>query len=300
MTMMSRLSFLSLALLLATSTQAEVIATPSKLDQRTRSVPYEAMEVYYIKGFYGYFTRIEFAPEETDIIFALGDDAAWTVLSTRNNVLLKPKAEKPDTNMTVITNKRSYNFVLSAEDKPIPGKENAGSKSDQQFLIRFTYPREEAAAEAAKRKAEAEAYNERQRKEREEMEKQLEEYQIGAALRSANNQVVNIDYFGCGADEVLPIAAYDNKTFTFLKFAAGQDIPSFFIIDGFGDESLVNYNVQDDWIVIQRTANEFILRNGKYVGCLVNANRATSRTESGTVSPAVKRRLIPLQGQDKK
>ena len=249
---MRRLVFLSLlSAVLASTTQAEVTASPSRYDHRTRTVNYEPMEVYQIKGFYGYFVRLEFAPDETEIEFALGDEAAWQVRAARNNLLLKPSQKNPDTNMVVITNKRTYNFVLTAEEVPATGTEKSMAKaSDQQFLIRFAYPREAAAQKAQQRKAEEKAYAEKQRKEREEMEKKLREYQVGAALRDANNTVLNTDYFGCGAE-----------------------------------------NVENDWIVIQRTAKEMVLRNGKFVGCLINANRATTRTDSGTVSPQVQRKL---------
>ena len=290
---MRRLVFLSLlSAVLASTTQAEVTASPSRYDHRTRTVNYEPMEVYQIKGFYGYFVRLEFAPDETEIEFALGDEAAWQVRAARNNLLLKPSQKNPDTNMVVITNKRTYNFVLTAEEVPATGTEKSMAKaSDQQFLIRFAYPREAAAQKAQQRKAEEKAYAEKQRKEREEMEKKLREYQVGAALRDANNTVLNTDYFGCGAEEVLPVAAYDNHQFTFLKFPAGSEIPGLYVVDAYGDESLINYNVENDWIVIQRTAKEMVLRNGKFVGCLINANRATTRTDSGTVSPQVQRKL---------
>lgn len=272
--------------------RTEMMPTPSKFDKRTRTVAYEAMEVYKIKGFYGYFTRVEFSPEETEIEYAMGDETAWDAITHRNHLIIKPTKDRPTTNMTVITNKRTYNFILTAEKVPDPTTigEAPLTAEDLQFLITFTYPQEQA----AKRQAENKEYIERQRKEKEEMDKKLKDYQVSAALRDANNNVLNTDYFGCGAEEVLPVAAYDNQQFTFLKFDAGVEIPAVYITDTFGDESLVNYNVQNDWIVIQRTAKEMTLRNGKYVGCLINANRAATRTESGTVSSGVTRKLIPL------
>lgn len=288
---MRNLFLLSLCCTLSFTAHAEVTANPSRYDKRTRSVAYEPLEVYRIKGYYGYFTRLEFAPDETEIEFALGDEEAWMVVSTRNNVLLKPKRPKPDTNMVVITNKRSYNFVLTAEDIPKGDGSSRANKDEQQFLVRFTYPQEEAKERKRQQDAEAKAYAERQKKEKEALDRKLKEYQVGAALRDANNAVMNTDYFGCGAEEVLPSAAYDNHQFTYLKFPPGTEIPSIFVIDTYGDESLINYNVENDWIVIQRTAKEMTLRNGKFVGCLINANRTTNRTESGTISPSVKRTL---------
>lgn len=276
---------------------AEIIAAPSKLDKRTRTVAYDAMQVYKIKGYYGYLTRIEFAPDEKDITYAMGDEEAWAAVTLNNNLLVKPTKPRPATNMTVLTSKRTYNFVLTAESMPDAATigESVPDADDMQFLLRFTYPREERAADAQRRQAENRAYAEKQRKEREEMERKLREYQVSAALQGANNSVLNTDYFGCGAEEALPVAAYDNHKFTFLKFAPGQDIPAIFATDTFGDESLLNYSVEEDWIVLQRVGKEFTLRNGKYVGCLINANRITDRTDSGTVSNKVQRKLIKLK-----
>lgn len=291
--MMLRPFFLSLSVCGMLAAHAEVMPSPSKFDRRTRTVVYEPMEVYKIKGYYGYFTRIEFASDEQEVDFAMGDEEAWDVLAIKNHLLLKPTKNRPTTNMTVITNKRAYNFILTAEQMPDATKigEAPLTVDDQQFLLIFTYPQEVAAKQEADRKAQ----QEKARKEREEMDRKMQEYQVGAALRGANNTVLNTDYFGCGAEEVLPIAAYDNQQFTFLKFAAGADVPAFYVTDSFGDESLVNYNVDGDWIVIQRTAKEMTLRNGKYVGCLINANRAATRTDTGTVSSNVTRKPVKLK-----
>lgn len=251
------------------------------------------MEVYKIKGYYGYFTRIEFSSDEQEVDFAMGDEEAWDVLAIKNHLLLKPTKNRPTTNMTVITNKRAYNFILTAEQMPDATKigEAPLTNDDQQFLITFRYPQEIA----AKREADNKAQQEKARKEKEEMDRKMQEYQVGAALRGANNTVFNTDYFGCGAEEVLPVAAYDNQQFTFLKFPPGVDVPAFYVTDSFGDESLVNYNVEKDWVVIQRTAKEMTLRNGKYVGCLINANRTATRTDTGTVSSNVTRKPVKLK-----
>lgn len=287
-------SLIAVVLVAASSaSRAEMLAEPSRYDPRTRTVAYHPMQVYAIHGYYGYFTRIEFAHEETDLKVALGDEDAWQYVTVDNNLLIKPTAAQPETNMVVISAKRSYNFILSAEILPEAGKKSAAPNGkNQQFLVVFHYPREAAQRAATEQAAKQREYIERNRKEREELAKALEKYKLAKHLKDADNAVVNTDYFGCGAHETLPIAAYDNNQFTYLKFSAGTAIPSFFVRNSLGHESLVNYNVEKDWVVIHRTFDELTLRNGKYTACLVNAERKTQRTKTGTISPNVTRRLI--------
>lgn len=290
-----KLFFFSLLAASCLAAQAETIAKPSTTDPRTRRATYNEMEVYRIIGYYGYLTRIQFAPDETEISFALGDEEAWTTVAAGNSVLIKPSAPKPETNMVIITNKRSYNFVLSAEEPPQIGKQSSAPNGhEQQFLIVFDYPQDRAKDAAEKRAQQARETAEKRKKEEEALKKEIEAYTIGKSLEEAAAKNVNIMYFGCGAAEVLPFAAYDNREFTYLKFAPGQTIPSFFVRNTAGEESLVNYHVENDWVVIQRTFKEMTLRNGTYVGCLINTDYDTTRTNTGTVSNIVHRHLTNI------
>ena len=56
-------------------------------------------------------------------------------------------------------------------------------------------------------------------------------------------------------------------------------------------ESLINFNIERDEVVIHRVAKQFIVRRGQLVGCIVNKafDGGGLRLESGTVSPEVQR-----------
>ncbi|HYG47011.1 MAG TPA: TrbG/VirB9 family P-type conjugative transfer protein [Allosphingosinicella sp.] len=106
-------------------------------DPRFQSVAYVPDQVIVLEGAPGYQFTLELSPDERAETIALGDSSAWQVTPNRRGDLLFVKAiTGAATNMTVITNVRTYNFDLYA-----------GSPSTMAYTVRFTYPPAAAAAE---------------------------------------------------------------------------------------------------------------------------------------------------------
>ena len=76
---------------------------------------YDPSEVVELHGVLGYQLSLEFDPAERIENVAIGDSLGWQVTPNRkaNLLFIKPMSLRPDTNMTVITNLRRYNFQLS-------------------------------------------------------------------------------------------------------------------------------------------------------------------------------------------
>jgi type IV secretion system protein VirB9 len=106
-------------------------------DPRFQSVAYAPDQVILLEGAPGYQITLELSPDERAETIALGDSTAWQVTANRRGDLLFIKAlSGASTNMTVITNVRTYNFDL-----------NAGSPSSMAYTVRFHYPPPAAAEE---------------------------------------------------------------------------------------------------------------------------------------------------------
>jgi type IV secretion system protein VirB9 len=102
-------------------------------DSRIRTVRYSPNEVYQFIGHYGYQSAIELEVDETIQTVSIGDSTAWMVNPSDNRLFLKPVDQNALTNMTVITDKRSYLFELHAEEtQDIRDKEMV-------FVMRFKY-----------------------------------------------------------------------------------------------------------------------------------------------------------------
>lgn len=243
-------------------------------DPRFKPVVYNENSVVTITAHYGYHTDITFAPDEVvlDRGVALGDSNAWEVGPAANHLFVKPKAEEGQTGMTVITSRgRTYTFLLQvAPKRPTKAKVN----TDLFMRVIFKYPADEAAALAAKKKSDAEV--------------------AADNLANAKREVRNIEYMACGDDDVNPDTVFDDGRFTYMRYVGNRELPSIFVSNDDGSESLVNSHVapnEPETVIVQRIAKRFIFRRGKTVGCIVNKGfdpRGTG-TLSGTIDPGVVR-----------
>lgn len=128
---------------------ASVSPKPGAEDPHIQTVQYDAQQVVSLRVAAGYALTLEFSQDEHIENVALGNSGAWQVMPNKaaDHLFVKPSPGAPDTNMTVITDARSYNFELKALPAPEPG---------MAFSVRFLYPSAAAAPEQAP--AEASSY----------------------------------------------------------------------------------------------------------------------------------------------
>src|SRR5580658_2749196 len=93
---------------------AEVVPAKGKTDARIRSATYNSNEVYRIRGYVGYHIDLEFETGETFTGLGAGDIEGLAFVGRDNHLFLKPKAFKVATNVTVLTNRRQYQFDYTA------------------------------------------------------------------------------------------------------------------------------------------------------------------------------------------
>jgi type IV secretion system protein VirB9 len=125
---------LALALaLLAAPLAAEVVPTPGMADPRIQSVAYDPGEVVALRLAAGYAVTVRFSPDERIETVTLGDSASWQAQVNRraDALIIKPGAMALPTNLTVLTDQRSYSFALY---------EDAMARQFQPFVLNFTYP----------------------------------------------------------------------------------------------------------------------------------------------------------------
>lgn len=267
-------AFLLLPLLAA----AEITPTPGSSDPRVRVVTYSPNNVVRVTAFYGVSTHIQFSSSETIKDVAIGDELAWDVSPRGSNLYLKPRAEHADTNLTIVTNKRTYQFILVVQALPRKDK-NAWSNPNLVFSLSFRYADEEQANRDMKAKLEA------QQAMRQDIKNKLH----GVPERLPHN----MDYWVAGDGAVSPTSAYDDGRFVYLTFSSNRDMPAVYEVDAKGKESLVNTNViSGNTITIQRMIPQVILRKGDWVASVINKSfdaAGGSDNSTGTVSKQVER-----------
>lgn len=259
------IAFVALMAVTAPPAAANWVPARGAVDSRIRVAPYSADQVYRLYGYVGFQVDIEFAPDESFVGLAAGDIAGISFQAKGNHLFLKPRVARVDTNLTVLTSRRQYEFEYSV----LPGPPDP-SLGEVIYALRFTYPearsRQATAAVAARAIA-------------------------GALARASRSRPQNYDYWYCGRPELKPIAAWDDGVRTWIQFGARSELPAIFVENDDGTESLVNFSVSQGDIVVQRVAHRFVLRRGRLTGCIVNKafTGGGERLKSHTVSPAVER-----------
>jgi type IV secretion system protein VirB9 len=225
---------------------------------------YDPFEVVVIEGKPRVQATIAFAEDEAIENVAIGDSASWQVTPNKraNLLFVKPLSDKAMTNMTVVTDRRTYLFDLVA--KP---------DADAIYVLRFTYPEEPEEGKSQLAAAPSEL----------EMAAASDPYAVSDPAR------LNFRWKSSGAAKLLPAQAYDDGEATFLTWAIGTPIPAILIKDHEGTEGPVNFAVRGDTIVVDGVPREIILRSGDDVATMVNEGPIRSASERGEPTFAMNR-----------
>ena len=273
---MKKILTAALAMILLSGAIAETTPEPGAADPRVRVVTYSPKNVVRLNTFFGVSTHIKFSESEQIKDVAVGDDLAWKVIPRGNNLFIKPTAKEGDTNITVITNRRTYHFVVVVLTEK---NQKAWANRELIYSLSFRYPDEEDANSNARARAEAEKAR------REDVKNRL--------TRAPSRNGHNMDYWVAGHQEVSPSGAYDDGRFTYLIFNNNSAIPAVYETDETGKESLVNTHVTSgNTIVIHRLAEKITLRKGDFVASVWNKSydrTGGANNLTGTVAPDVER-----------
>lgn len=216
---------------------------PVATDKRIRTVRYNPNEVYKFVGHYGYQSLIEFSQGEELQSVSVGDSIAWQVVPAGNKLFIKPVEQDALTNMTVITNRGMYFFELHAEE--------ASDIRDKGmiFVMRFIYPDDQGAG----------------------VSNYVNSVEVPDITDPEVLKTLNFNYTVAGTEFQAPIRIFDDGEFTYFQFRdRNSEIPAFYYVDPDGSEGMINYRTRGDYIVVERVAPVFTLRNGPYVYCIFN------------------------------
>ena len=232
------------ALILVTAEQSFALrgTKPLPVDNRIHIMVYNPDDVFKFIGHYGYQSSIQFEEGEVVGTISMGDSLAWQMVPDGNRIFLKPMEKNATTNMTVLTDKREYQFELHARE----AGEGGINDNNMVFVVRFTYP--EAGNAGIMR---------------------LNDTLSGIDL--SEPEQYNFDYSLSGSEFISPIKIFDDEEFTYFEFRdKNAEVPAFFLVDSEGKEGLVNYRTIGDYIVVERVSSRFTLRHGSDIVCIFN------------------------------
>ena len=212
-------------------------------EKRFKTYMYNPNDVYKYTGYYLHQAYIEFEKDETVQTISLGDPTPWATSVLQNRLFLKPIDKYPQTNMTVITSKRTYYFEMDALEA------DSFNESEIPFFIRFIYPTTS--------------------------DKNIVKFNVTAIRDDYPNlsdlSKYNFNYEFAGSSEIAPIKVFDDGTFTYMEFKINNsEIPAIFSVNEKGYETLVNFRIVEEYIVIEQVSAQFTLRSGGNIVCVYN------------------------------
>jgi type IV secretion system protein VirB9 len=234
--MMPKPRYVSLVLLLSLAfARAESLPRGSATDARVKLLVYSANQVYKLVAYYGYQIDIQIGDAEEIKTIAAGDSVGWQIVGAGQHIFIKPMASQARTNLSVVTNKRTYIFDLSARMPSDHG--------DIAYLVRFRYLESDAMTALV----------------------------TSAADKDGPN--FNLDYKIAGSKNVEPLHVFDDGQFTYFEFDKTRELPAIFVVGANGKESLVNYRVDGTYVVVERLGDFYTLRNGKETATAINQRK---------------------------
>ena len=236
--------------------------TPFTYDVRVRGVTYNPHDIVQVETVIGVATHIVLEEDERYITHAFGDSEAWAFTNQGNHYFIKPKEDDASTNLTIITDRRTYYFRLGYHET---------NDALAMYGVVFLYP-------------------DTDKKQTNKIARRLEVEQGFTGMHAGHN----LSYTMSGDTDIAPVNAWDSGEFTYFKFAGTRDIPGIYMVDADGKESIVNRNVTgvvNDVVVVHKINSKWILRLGRRALAVFNEAYDVEGVASitGTRSPAVLR-----------
>jgi len=242
--MIRNVSFAALAVLGCTAAGAAA-------DNRIRSMPYDPDKIVQVLGRTGIQSTIQFGGDERIQNVAVGDSSKWQVTPNHGATLLfvKPLAPRVRTNMTVVTDRRTYMFDLVAGDKfttPV-------------YALKFSYPNEKPVAPAVKPDQQAQ--------------------QAAAAVQQPATMAaekLHFDWQSKGERKLIPARVFDDGNSVYLSWNRETPLPAILTMADNRKEGPLSYRMSGDYIVVSPIPQNMVIRYDNRMAMLWTTRRVTA------------------------
>lgn len=108
--------------------------SPITTDSRIKTFIFNENEIFRVVIHTGFQTSVEFAKGEEVQTISIGEAYAWKLTPIGRRLFIKPLENNIHTNMTVITNKRTYQMEIRSKSPEDEVDEELS------YVVRFYYP----------------------------------------------------------------------------------------------------------------------------------------------------------------
>ncbi|WP_300074070.1 TrbG/VirB9 family P-type conjugative transfer protein [uncultured Ruegeria sp.] len=252
---------LTLTFSLASQAFAEIQPRPDgkNADPRVTHFHYAEHQVYRINVGERLITYVHFPEGETVRSIGAGDTESYQITRLQEGrvIAFKPEVMNSDSNMTVLTNRGTYNFYL------VPTEE----RSNVPFRVTFYTDPKHGRATATRGRNSV----------------------VGAAPKPTG-QFINQNYARSGTADFAPTAVWDDGVHTYMQIPQDAELPGVFRVLPDGREMMVNTTMKPRGILqVHGTADLWTLRIEDTAICIRNDADApqSSKTNAAhdTITP---------------
>lgn len=240
-------------------------------DSRIKMLRYDPSDIFTIYTLYGYQTNIEFARSEEIQTISVGDRSLWQIIPSGSRLFIRPMDDDVSTNMTVITNLRTYQFDLKS------GSGTLEENPRMVYVARFTYEDPQLATMYVPTTQNSPITPVISGPEQMEAPiKPLVTPPPAAPLTSITppqpeasappsppspsaSGSINQLYTYTGPDELAPVQAYDDGQYTYLRFSNTSHLPTIRTLAADGKATPVAYTIRDGVAVVPTVAPGLML-----------------------------------------
>jgi type IV secretion system protein VirB9 len=254
------------------SLTADIFEEPNPVttDTRIKTLVYNENEVYKLKFHYGYQSHIEFALDEEIELISIGESFSWKLTPIGRRLFIRPLDVSSHTNMTVVSNKASYEFDFRS------GEYDGSSDEELVYKIKFYHPpinpEPKFPNKIAKKSSPARVLPQMPKYDKTppaQINLDLDEKISGRK----KGERLSFDYSMSGESKAIkPLRVYNNGKETFFKFKNSNFIvPKISIVDSYGNEIPTKQKERNGYIVIPEVAKQFTLRMNNELICVFNS-----------------------------
>lgn len=217
--------------------RAELAALPLPGDARLVQFDLDQDNTYLVLGKPRAVTHIEFPEGEAILTVAAGDTTNWefTPSANRRHLFIKPRLEGLDTSLSVITEKRNFQFVLRSATHGEVWHQRVSWRLPQTLFIDSPSPQGGAGP-----------------------------IPVAAAGGGIRPEELRFGYTVSGEAPFRPTTVFDNGKTTWLRMPVGlTELPVVLGIDEAGEHVLVNYLAKGDYLLVQQVMDEYVLKLGR-------------------------------------
>lgn len=248
------------------SSSAKEFDIPITIDSRIKTLVYNANEIFTLNLKMNFQTIIEFSNDEAIELISVGDPYPWKLTPIDKRLFIKALQVGVRTNLTVITNKRTYLFDIKSDAV------SSNDDNDVTHVVRFFYPK----VPLDQSKFTLNDYlSQREGKISQDLfqSKGFLKERTGNTDFSNGGQkkiAINLNYSFAGEyNDATPIEIFDDSKDTFIRFKTNEKYKIYSVIEN-GKKRAVNTKKVGDFIVISGIHAKLYIKVGIYESIVYN------------------------------